>query len=467
MPLEFRGPHLEFLHDETNELDLEGARYSGKTWVCCAKVVESALKYPGIEWLICRYSNETTRTKLKPEFRRIAGEYGVSVEWDDKESVFLFPEVGGKVSKVYAYGLKSQSIIESLSKVRGLGIACCWNDQSEELPIELSEELRFATRQPGYPHQLIFSPNPPPEDHFLPDQFPEENPFPHRKYYRVSLYDNAHNLAPGKIEELEALYPVTHAKYKSLIMGLRGPNVVGSPVYDGVFLRHDHVGATIFDPHSRLLEAIHVGQHHPVWTVAQRTPLGGLKMLGGVMGKRMFLEDFLPTVEYYRTEWFENVPRDQFRLCTDPPPSDETGVTLRYTHLNILREAGLKPVYRDKANAPDVRESTIQNIAGIMRKHSGFTINSDLSRWIMVTPIVTKQTKLFVDGCEGSYVWDPHMVSVGNKSVRQPKSDQWVDGWQRCLENTVLNFSAGQPPTERKPIQHLRHPVSSQHWMGV
>jgi hypothetical protein len=72
MSLDFRGTHLRVLEDETAQIDFEGARLSGKTWLCCAKVVLSCLKHPGILWLICRYSNETTRTMLKPIFLRIA-----------------------------------------------------------------------------------------------------------------------------------------------------------------------------------------------------------------------------------------------------------------------------------------------------------------------------------------------------------------------------------------------------------
>jgi hypothetical protein len=456
MPLDFRGVHLQVLEDSTAQLDVEGARMSGKTWLCCAKVVLSALEHPGILWLICRYSNETTRTMLKPIFSRIARMYGVDPVWNDDESAFHFPEVDGKVSKVYAYGLKSQTITEAQSKVRGLDVAGILNDQSEETPQAIAEELPFGTRQPGYPHQVIFAPNPPTEDHFLTDMFPEENPFKNRKYYRFSLYDNAHNLPEEKIRELEDQYPITHAKHKSLILGMRGPNVVGVPVYEGIFSRAAHVIPVAYDAQSKILESIDIGKHHPVWVVAQRTPMGGLNLLGGVMGKRLFLEDFMPIVSYYRKEWFDERPAKDFRLCTDAP-----------THANMLEKVGLKPLWQENSNAPDVRESTIQGIATQMRRHNGLAINADLSKWIMASSVVTKQTKLFVDGCEGSYVWDEHLVSVGNKKVRQPKLDQWVDGWQRCLENISLNFCQQADPKPPADSWTKAPAMNARDWMGV
>ena len=450
MSLQFTGIYQTFLDDETPEIELEGARYSAKTWTCCEKVRRKALKYPGIEGLICRFANEETKTKIIPEFRKICALQGTELQWDNNERCFLFPEVGGKQSRVYAYGLKTQSMTEALAKVRGLSVAFAWVDQAEELPQAVSEEIRFGLRQPGYPHQLIFSPNPVGEDHPLSDQFPEENPFPHRKYFHVSLYDNAHNLPPGKIEELEALYPPTHAKYKSLILGLRGPNVIGVPIYgksqssEAVFDRDEHIVPLRYAPSGLFLEAIQAGQHHPVWVAAQLAPNGGLELLGGILGKRMFLEDFLPVVNRYRLEWFDPYP-EQIRLCSDPPPSADAEADLRFTQLNILRDLGLKPRSKPNANAPDVRESVIQSLATMMRRHRGFAVNSDPTKWLTVSVHVTKQSKSMVDSLEGSYVWSDNFVSVAHKRVRQPAADQWIDGWMRCLENLCLNFCLNRP----------------------
>lgn len=449
MSLEFRGVHAEVLADETPELDLEGGRNSGKTWVIAAKVVYSCLRHPGIEWLICRYSGTETKNKLKPEFQRICRLLGVAPEWNNDEECYEFPEQGGLVSKVFAYGLKTQDALARYAKIRGLGIACVWNDQTEELPADIAKELRAVMRQPGYPHQLIFSPNPPNEDHYLADEFPEDNSIPNRKYYRVSLYDNRHNLPDETIDRLEQAYPPTHAKYKSLILGQRGVNVIGKPIYGasdadtGVFDRALHLGPVTFDVESPLLEAIDCGKHHPVWLAAQRSPFGGLIMLGGIMGKRLLLHDFLPLVKHYRAEWFPTVK--SIRTAIDPPPPGAAG-SLRYSNLAQIKAAGFAPKWRDNANAADVREAVIQSISGHMeRRLAGFRVNSDPSRWLMASSVVVKQSRFFLDGLEGAYVWDEHWVSVGHKKYRQPKVDEWVDGAQRCLENIALNFCADRP----------------------
>ena len=441
MSLDFRGIHLDILHDKTPEIDAEGARMCGKTWLFSAKVLNACRDTPGMWWLINRYSGTETDNQLRPVFRDVARQMDVALEWHGDESAYWLPEVNGRISKVFAYGLKTQAKDECFAKVRGSGVGGLWNDQSEETPEDIGTEMRALIRQPDVPHQLLLSPNPPDEEHYLADQFPEGINDGLRRYYRLSLYDNKHNLTPDTIEKLERLYPPTHAKHKSLILGMRGPNVTGKPVYDGVFSRDIHVTPVPFQRHALLLEAIHVGQHHPVWLAAQLSAVGGLDLLGGIIGKRMFLEDFLPIVHRYRMEWFDP-DDDESRLCSDPPPNADAAVmgVQRYTSLDILRDLGLKPRYRANGNAHDVREAVIQNLATMMRRHNGFRINSDPAKWLMVSSVVSKQSKSFVDALEGSYVWDQNQVSVANKRVRQPKTDEWLEGWMRCLENIALNF---------------------------
>jgi len=447
--LTFQGIHAEILEDETPEIDVEGARMCGKTWVCSAKVHRSCLKYPGIWWLINRYSGTETDDQLRPQFSQVTRMLGCEPTWHNDEAAYWYPEINGKVSKVFAYGLKTQSRDQRYAKIRGSGFAGVWNDQSEELPEDIGTEIRALLRQPGYPHQLIFSPNPPDEEHFLADQFPDDKDDDGRKYYRLSLYDNRHNLPAQTIEKMEKAYPVTHAKHKSLILGLRGPNIVGTPVYENAFDRDRHLAMLRFDPDSALLEAFHAGQHHPAWLVAQRSHFGGLHLLAGIIGKKLFLEDFLPLVDRYRAEWFDGMKMKPL-ICTDPPPSEDDN--LRYTSINIMREHKMLLRWRDNSNSPDVRESVIQTLGGMMKRlmgsEQGFLVNADESRWLMASHSKIKQTKLFVDGLEGSYVWDENLVSVGNKKVRQPKVNQWLEGLQRDLENIVLNFCAGQQTQE-------------------
>src|SRR3954471_11099662 len=112
-------------------------------------------------------------------------------------------------------------------------------------------------------------------------------------------------------------YPPEHPKHTTMILGQRGMNVIGDTVYETLFERVRHVRAITPDPSRPVLEAFQVGRHNPVWLTAQRTHAGTLELLGGVLGQRLALEDFLAVVGTHRAQWF---PPESYRVktCTSP-----------------------------------------------------------------------------------------------------------------------------------------------------
>lgn len=438
---EAAGPiHQAVLDDPSPMIDLEGARYSAKTWTFSAKVIQYCIDYPEMEWLICRYSKEDAIQFLKPVFERVCKRMGHYPIWD--EGAFRF-ENG---SFVTIGGLRSQDRLSKQAKVRGRDVGGLWVDQTEEVPREVGEELHFMTRQPGVPHITLISPNPPDEDSWIADFFPEDDSIIGRKFYRVGLYDN--KFCPeDKLAELERTYPRTHIKYKKLILGLRGPDVSGDAIYQDTFQRGLHVVPVRYDPDIPLLEAYDIGRHHPTWMLAQRNYYGGFEIIGGIMGKKMFIEDFIPIIEKYREEWCPNAK--DIRSCCDPPPQSRS---VKSTNIQLLKDAGIKARWKDHANAPDVREAIIQSIASLMRRRLGprqaLSISDNVKHWLMASHVIVKQHQSFINGCEGSYCWDANYVSVGSKKIRQPIINEWVDGSQRCLENLILNFGSQKTRAE-------------------
>jgi hypothetical protein len=238
----FKGPLARFFRDTTRFIDLEGALNCGKTTACLWKEFHAASEwYPGIWSFIGRYSDGDNAAKLLPAWERIVREAGVALRWNAKELCYEFPngpddkqpyEAG---SRVYSFGLKSPDALSRYAKLRGLGVSRIYIDQAEELPEDFFPELVQRLRQNGFPHQLTLSPNPLDVNSWLAEEFPEDNSRPHRKYYSISLFDNAHNLPPDKIEDALSTYPPSHAKHRTAILGKRGLNVVGTPVYKDAF----------------------------------------------------------------------------------------------------------------------------------------------------------------------------------------------------------------------------------------
>jgi hypothetical protein len=467
----WKGPVSQFLRDETAEIDLEGALSSGKTTACLWKVRNWTISHPGIHCFIGRYGDGETQTKLRPAWEAICQQSGGVPTWNAKELSYDF----GNGSRVFAYGLKSPDAMSRYSKLRGLGVSVIYIDQTEELPEDFSLELRARLRQSGFPHQLLFSPNPPNVTHWLAHQFPEHNAIPNRKYYAVSLFDNAHNLPPALMESLERAYPPEHAKHRSVILGKRGVNVTGVPVYKGMFERRVHVREVTYDERRPLLEAVDFGKHHPAIVWGQQPYYGGLVLLGGILGQDLFLDDFLEAVKQTRVEWFPSISSRE--TCCDPAGSHQNSQGTRFTGVDLLRRAGFHPHWRENANAPDVRLGCIEAIAAHMRRrHVGggecFQVEANPERWRRVSASEWVQDPFFTDALEAGYVWDEHTVSVGNKSVRKPKKDGWFEHGMNCLEYLELTFGADQPTAEeqervRQQQRAQRFDEEPVHWSAV
>jgi hypothetical protein len=454
----FKGEMAAFMADTTRLIDVEGAFRSGKTTAALWKVYASCVGNPGINWLICRYSDGDTQTKLKPPWRVICNRAGARVKWDSTEMCDIFPNgpdpkdpyEGG--SKVYIFGIKSQDQTSRYGKFRGMTLAGIYCDQTEELPHDVFLEMMGRLSQSGMPHQWIGTPNPPDENHWLANEFPEDNHILGRKYYSIPIHANAHNLPPEAITGLEQAYPVAHPKHRSAVLGRRGLNVIGKPVYGGdperglapMFNRTLHERRLTMNPMLPLCEAIDFGKHHPCVVWAQFTPYGGIHFLGGLLGQNIFLEDFVPIMLAWRARWFPSPLEVQ--TCCDPAGSHDNSQGVKKNGVSVLRDYNLAPMFNENANEPAVRYAMVERIGAYMRRRTpqgeAFGVNNE--HWMLVSAEAIKEWKFLTDGFEAGYVWDEHFVSVGSKQVRKPKKDGWYEHGQNCAEYLELSFGGAQ-----------------------
>lgn len=460
--MRWRGPIADFMRDTTAEIDLEGALSSGKTTACLWKEFNAYQEMPGIHGWIGRYGDGETQTKVKPAFEEVCQKAGCIPRWDAKELAYIFDNG----SKCYAYGLKSPDALSRYSKMRGMGVSRLYNDQTEELPEDFSLELRLRLRQEGFPHQLTFSPNPPNVTHWLAQQFPESNTIPGRKYYAISIHDNAHNLPAELLSAALLAYPPEHAKHRSVILGKRGMNVAGVPVYKGAFVRAIHETAAEFDPRLALEIALDFGKHHPCVIFRQRSALGQLRFLGGILGQDLYLDDFIAIVLRYLSEWFSGA---NVEWCSDPAGAADTSHGTQGA-IKTLRAHGIQPRYVEDSNSPGLRIALIERIASHMRRRGAdraeaFVV-SDSDRWLVISERSTVIDRFLADGFEAGYVWDEHMVSVGNKQVRKPKKDGWYEHGQNCVEYLEANFGSA-PPKKPREAPPVRPPVRGDMAWGV
>ncbi len=452
--MRWKGKHSEALQDgQTYETCIEGAIRAGKTTVCLWREYDAAVAFPGIHILLARWTDDGVFGLVAPLWRRICESAGVKLTWHSDEGYDELPNG----SRVYIRGLKSQDQTLRYSKFRGLTLARCYIDQAEEIPQDIYLEVTGRLSQVGYTPQMTISPQSVEQGHWIAERFPEDNHhLPRRKYLPLSVYDNAHNLTPEYLRNLEETYQPEHPKYRTLILGRRGMNVTGEPVYKGAFVRQIHEGKAEFDANLDLEMALDFGKHHPCAIFRQVSALGQVRFLGGILGQQLYLDDFCDIVLRYRASWF---PQATVRECCDPAGTADTSHGTKGAY-HTLHQKGIRPISVPDSNSPKTRLAVVERMAAQMRKRAAdrteaFLV-SNSERWLRISESATTMDRFLADGFEAGYVWDEHTVSVDNKQVRKPKKDGWYEHGQNCAEYLELNFGMTARKSEPTRVQPYR-----------
>lgn len=465
------GPKQQAILDaDARFVDVEGALRSAKTWSCLIKIRRRLEDEPGVQGFMARWTQEGLNQKLIPDWRRVCALMGLSHgEWHAREECFDFPNG----SRLYAIHLKSSQLDNRYGKVRGLTVAFGYIDQLEEVPEDVYDEAALRLSQPGYAQQLIVSPNPVPETHWIARRFPPANGIPQHQYLSLAIWDNAHNLDPQTIEAAEALYPVGHPLRRVKLEGRRGLDVKGKPVYMGAFVRSRHlaIDSLPVNPSLPLGEAYDFGFHHPCVIWYQWAPWGVLRILGGVLGHDLHLDAFLPIVQRYRDRWFPR--RGLLQSCCDPAGAAENSQGLRGNPVTVLREwyrlhgdPAVQPEFQPDANHPEKRTAAIQIAVTYMRAvafngEEAFLV--DPERWRMVMDGDERYDSFFVDGLEAGYVLEDeprHSQKLGTYWV--PKKDGFYEHPMNCFEYAVQCHVRELPMgTDQQPAAHQRYLVDT------
>lgn len=443
--------------DEFPYVNLEGAVRAGKTTPLVAKVLGYCLDYAGIHCALTRWTQDGLDAQLKPRWRDWCRVNGVGLRWHADEE---YDEIVKTGSRVYLRALKGSEETTRYGKLAGLTLAILGIDQPEEVPEDVYRAYVPARlSQPGFPHQVLLTPNPPGETHWLAKDFPVQNTRAGHLYLRTSVYDNRHNLGDPYIQSLEAAYPPGHALRRRFIEGKRGLPIVGTPVYGGVFDSSVHVRPTRLNPDVALLESWDFGHQHPHVTWAQLLPWGQLVLLGGVMGTSMFIEDFCPAVLGVRAQWFGGVfDPDNPEACDwpyeikstgDPAGDQNNSQGTSVSAADILREHGVQLWTIPGANNLDARDRAIQHAAGYMRRltRMGPAFVVDPERWLLMKDDgVTTGSTHFIDALEAGYVWDERKFNTQTSpNTRRPRKDGFYDHGMNTLEYLILGYGPAQP----------------------
>lgn len=456
----WRGKQSTALLDTTRYLDIEGAIRSSKTTIGLWKVLNACLERPGMRWLVARWIDDDVHALLVPLLRLIFENVGLDVQWFADEHRFELPNG----SWIYVRGLRPSENTSRFSKFRGMTLGGVFVDQADEIPEDFYLELKGRLSQVGYPCQMILAPNPPGEDHWIAREFPDTESGlpakPQHSYIRLSLYDNAHNLPPEYVAQLERDYPVGHPMRRRLIEGKRGLNVRGKPVYAGYFDRARHVADVGLVADVPLIESIDFGHHHPCVVWLQFLPWGECRWLGALMGEDCYIEDFAPLIVQYRAHWFGGY--SEVWSCCDPAGSHENSQGTKKNGVSVLREHDIAARSVPNSNMPDVRDFAIQTIAGYMRRRTmqgeAFAV-SRKRRWMIVSSREARDSTVVTDALEAGYVYDDRQRQTsGGRTLIVPLKDGFYEHSMNCAEYAVLNYGPGRQSVkdERRAVAQMQ-----------
>lgn len=426
--LRWNRPQSEFMRATEAFVDFEGAARAGKTTALIWKIATACEEHPGIHCLLSRFTEDHLNGQLKPRFYDLVPSQLLGVWRPDEEY-----HEWHNGSRVYLRALRSSALTAKYGKFTGLTLAIIGIDQAEELPFDYYQHLKARLSQAGFPQQMLLTPNPPGLDHWIAQEFPEENTRPGHRYIRTAMRDNAY-LDEGTISRLETEYPPGHALRRPMLEGRRGVSVSGDPVYGKLFRREVHVNpAVAFNPELPLFEAWDFGKAAVLWS--QFTLSGGWHLLAEVMGGQQFIEEFAPEALHVRSLLF-NVKPEMVKSCCDPAGAARQGHGIRKTAVEVLQDCGVRPQWLSGANHPARRYWAIQEIARYLARHTRE------GPALQIHP----RCRLTADAFEAGYVWEesPRGTVMGN--IRMPQKDGLYDHLMNCLEYTLLVFG---PTTKR------------------
>lgn len=392
--------------------------------------------------LAARWTGDALDAQLKPRFWELCPKELLDAEkpWNAKEEYVLF----ANKSRLYLRALKTSDDGARFSKVAGLTLAVIYIDQPEEVPLDVYHYCKGRLSQKGFTQQMIITPNPPGFDHWLCDEFPEDNRKQEHEYIHISIYDNAQNLDPRTIRSLELEYPPGHPLRRSMLEGRRGLSPRGEVIYGKIFRPPIHVADTVVVDDAPILESWDFSHAHPAVAWLQFAPWGALLIHGELQGKDEYLDDFVPKVLAMRARLF-GAERD-FWVCCDPSGDDTTSHGLKRTAVTVLSEHGIYARYVSGSNRPDRRAFAIQQIAKFMLR-----LTKDGPALI-----INPRCKTLIDGFTAGYVYSENAsYSERYGSIRKPLKDGYYDHLQNCIEYAILNFySPGQDQAAERRVKN-------------
>lgn len=456
-------PQLEFMQATEPYVDFEGAIRTGKSTMLCRKIFDYGVSHPGICCALTRWTQDTLDAQLKPLWRQIVSDAGVPVTWHPEGGYDQF----WNGSRVYLRALKASEDTMKFGKLAGLTLAVLGIDQAEQV----EDHVYFAyvparLSQVGYPHQTLLTPNPPEPDHWICQEYPEDQSRRDQgfRYIRASLADMVPILGADYVAEQYRRYPPGSPERRGLIEGRRGLTLGGEAVYKGYFSPHivDDEGHSrrwhvakglVHDDTLPIFEAWDFAYSPAVlWSQRIRDQW---RILGEAFGANLSVNDFLHLALAERAQHFPHAKR--FETVCDPSGWARNPQGINVNPVGLLHDAGVYPAPHEEIknfNDPALEYNAIQQTKALMRELAG----NGRPRFL-----VDERCAVFIAGLEGGYVWSDRTFTGSRSSIRvvEKLKDKRYNHLQDCWLYTLLRWGGASLTQEQYARAQHRQQVKA------
>jgi hypothetical protein len=391
---------------------LLGAAGSGKTVALVMEDILEAMDYPGSQGVIFRRYYPSLRDTTKKTFLEMC------------PPELIAREIKSEGREEVEFINRSKTIFRVLDDYKKLGSMAFDRVKIDEaIEIEEREFMALIARMRGKigPRRICLATNPPDEDHWLYRWF-VERPSDDKRVFHSSTYDNADNLTPDYLHELEQYPPAWKEKF---LYGRWGFLSEGQPVFED-FHPEIHVGTLAIEPGLKVIRGWDFGYVHPACIWLQHHPGGHIFWLRELLGTNVDLRTFANEVLRLSKLWFPDTTEwEDYCDIAGTYKNDRAP-----TSAQILRSEFNIPTYARKYSV----HFTVERMRGLLRTEA------DGQRLLQIDESCRLSRRAFAGGY--------HMDQKKDEPAKDGFYDNVVDAGRYPITAVTMGF--GTDPAAQK-----------------
>jgi phage terminase large subunit len=414
-----------------------GPTRSGKTNSVLCKALQDMSEIPGLTILAARHTYDEINDTIFGDAIAFCSRYGIANERPQIDPPEL-PLPNGSKMMLRSVKRDEKPGQDKASSLQGMEFGAAILEEADRIPEWYLDTVVTRLSQSGLRRPwIIILCNPPSKNHwifkrfFVPDPKTGRIPSNHHAI-RYPLEENAHNLRPGYVEDLQRELAVSPSRYQRFFEGRFTPPVTGRALFKRYWNSDVHI-KPVGDPKKPekgglvplngvpLWIGLDFGFVHPAVVIAQEDPTSGQsRVLWEYMGNEQLLGDFIEDVK--RRVFRKFGGGWDMRWFVDPHGRARNSQTGR-SEIQFLQDHGMHPVWKDVNVGPGL--SVIADLF-ITYAHELIPPQPML--------VISEECYDLIDGFSFGYTQDPRRHVDGADDELTPYKDGY---FEHCLSGST------------------------------